>query len=462
MPHDYVIFTEDVPLGSIGKSQLNLDEKDKEFLLNQKLIKESKGLYYSNFVGEVITPHNSYFSLPKNQFDEDLINPIKGLLLKYSKNYKHKSLVTNKGFILTKDNEFKSDKYYFDKLSSFFLDFITYEFIYPLETKKIHSIQPLPGSIDILSTNINRQIYGDGATYNVVDRKNSDDWRLDDIYYTTIIQLAREIGSKSDILEIERMFEYLNEEGYDVKEINISDKEEILKEIKKCSVNIIHNPIKNILIEYFEDQLSLKNSGYKINIFYTKNFEVVWENIIRETLFHNPDEFGQDFLDKFKDVITEQDYVPKENEKKWLRENPTIINFERDEYNPKLINYQKYDAEPDLFSSAPTKIDGLDKFKFVGDAKYYNDTKSTFHKEFSTYNDIMNNEYPMVLLVPSDKTNIRAFRFNRENKKELIILNISIYDVINDYISGSKKLIDDVHKWIAKRTRRLNNQKQNQ
>lgn len=457
---DYTIFTESVPVGSVGRSQLNLDEKDKEFLINQKLIKEKNNLYYSNFVGEVITPHNSYFSLPKNQFDEELIDPIKALLLKYTKSYNHQSLVTNKGFILTKDDEFKSEKYYFDKLSSFFLDFVTYEFIYPLETKKVHSIQPLPGSIDILSTNINRQIYGDdGATYDVVDKKNSDKWRLDDIYYSTVIKLARETGTESDVKEIERMFEYLNEEGYDVKEIDISNKEEIIKEIKKCSVNIIHNPIKNILIEYFEDQLSLKQSGYKINIFYTKNFEVVWENILQEILFHDPEEFGQDFLDKFKKVITEQKYLPKEQERKWKRENPNI-EFERDENNPNLINYQIYDAEPDIFSSAPTKIPNINKFKFIGDAKYYNDTKSTFHKEFGTYNDIMDNKYPMVLLVPSDKTNIRNFRFDRNSKKELVILNISIYDVINDYISGSKNLISDVHLWISKRSRRLNNQKE--
>lgn len=458
---EYIILTQDIPVGTVSNSQL--DDKDKEFLLNQKLIYEKRSVYFSNFVGEVITPHNKYFSLPKNQADDSLIQPIKKLLTKYNNNYKHKSLVSNKSFILTKNNEFKSNRYYFDRLSSFFLDFVTYEFIYPLETKKVHSIEPLPGTIDLVSTKINRGIYGDGATYNIINRENDDDWKLDDIYYSTVIKLAKETGSESEIREIENMRDYLNEEGYNVNEIDISDIVSIIKEIKKCDVNIIHYPIKNTLIEYFEDQSYLKSSNYSINIFYTKNFEIVWENILREILFHKPEDFGEDFINRFNKVITKGDFVPLSKERKWRRETG-ITEYERDEDRPDYINYKAYDAKPDIFSSSKTEYSkGLinNTFNFIGDAKYYNDTRHDFHKEFSTYNDIQENKYPMVVLVASNKTFIDDgnFRFSRETNKELIILDISIMDVINDYVNNTRNLINDVHRLILKRTRRIRNQK---
>ena len=176
---DYIIFTEDLP--NID----DLNSEDKKFLLSQKLIEEKNRRIYSKFVGEVITPNNSYFSLPKNIEDESLIEPIKGLLAKYrTKNYKN--LLLNTTFTLTGDGNFKSDLYFLKRLKTFFLDFVTYEFIYPLETTKIHSIEPLQGDIDMVATKINRKIYGDGVTYNVVDKKNNKDWLLDDIYYNTL------------------------------------------------------------------------------------------------------------------------------------------------------------------------------------------------------------------------------------------------------------------------------------
>jgi hypothetical protein len=449
---DYKLLSQDIPINN------QFDESDVKFLIDNNLIYLKRGLYYSNFVGEVVTPNNNYFSLPKNQNDSNLIDPIKGLLSKYNKNYKHKSLVSNKKFMITKEGDFKSNKYYFDRLSSFFLDFVTYEFIYPYETKKIHSIEPLGGTIDMVSTKINRGIYGDGVTYNITDRSNDESWKLDDIYYSTVISLAKETGSDSDIKEIERMRDYLNEEGYNVNLIDLSDKEFIINEIKKCDVNIVHYPIKNTLLDYFELQLKMIESNYSINVFYTRNFEIVWENILKEILHHNPSDFEQEFLNKFKKVITNKDFVPINTESEWKLRNKNISSYERE---GKYIIYQSYDPEPDIFSSYQNSSEFIDgKLKFIGDAKYYNDTRHDFHKEFSTYNDIMDNKYPMVVLVASDRTFIdyNNFRYSVKTGRELIIMDISIIDVIEDYVNGTRNVIDDVHNFIKKRSKRLKNQ----
>lgn len=465
---EYIIFTQDDSLGRINSNRHDFDELDEEFLLEKKLIIEKNNSYYSNFVGEVITPHNKYFSLPKNQTDENLIEPIKKLLRKYKNNFKHKSLVSNNKFILTDSDGFKSTRYYFEKLSKFFLDFVTYEFIYPFETKKIHSISPIPGTIDLVSTKINSKIYGSGATYNVVDKK-SENWKLDDIYFTTIVRLSKEVGSDSEQKEIKRMCDYLIEEGYEISEIDISNPINIIQEIKRCNVNIIHNPIKNILIDYFEAKKSLKSSNYEINLFYTRNFEIVWENILREILSHNPLDFGNDFQSKFKKVFTYVDYVPKSKESEFLK-NPRLKEYKRVENKPDYIEYKSYDAEPDIFSSYETNIiTNLkdNKFRFIGDAKYYDDGSNRdlqfkFSKEFSDYNSIQENFYPMVIFIASDRTQIKqgGYIYDESSERELIVIHLSILDVIRDYIENKKKIIDRVHQLVIKRTKRMNNQLQ--
>ena len=46
------------------------DEYDYKYLLDKELIIEKDSKFFTDFVGEVRTPHNSYFSLPKN-FDRN-------------------------------------------------------------------------------------------------------------------------------------------------------------------------------------------------------------------------------------------------------------------------------------------------------------------------------------------------------------------------------------------------------
>lgn len=439
----YVILTQDLAIDQ------NLDEKDRSFLEKQSLIYKKSNLNYSNFVGEVVTPHNRYFSLPKNITDESLIEPIKSLLLKYNKDFRLKSLISNKKFILTKEMEFKATKYYFNKLSSFFLDFVTYEFIYPYETKKIHSIDPLPGTIDLISTSINRKIYGDGATYNVIDRKNNENWKLDDIYYSTVITLAEEIGDSSKVKEIERMKEYLNEEGYNTKRIDISNNEEIIEEIKKCDVNIIHYPIKNTLLEYFGDLSHMKESNYQINVFYTKNFEIVWEKIIREVLSHD-DDFEKRLSGNFKKIETKTKWFPSEEIPSKLRElkDKGVRTLD----NPNMLEWKERDLRPDIFSES---IVGGKKLRFLGDAKYYNKIESDYSKERNEYNEATNNQYPMCIFVPG----VRTTAFSSDiNEKQLIIFEVSIKDVINDYLNSNSIVLRRVHRLIGKYLNRKNSE----
>ena len=470
-----VLLTEDLA------STDNLDPTDKKFLSESlKLIEIKNGRIYSKFVGEIITPHSSIFSFPKNLEDTELIEPIKNLLKKYKQ--KGGNLSLNSTFTLSKSGEYKSESYFFKRLKTFFLDFVTYEFIYPEETKKIHSIEPMAGRIDIVQTKINRQIYGDGITYDVIDKENNDEWILDDIYYFVIKSLAEFVGSSSENLEIKRMKDYLIEEGgFLLNEVIEEDEfftmknkkgeekkftlEQIIDKIKKCNVNIIHNPIKNTLIDYFQNK-RLSSSKFQINVFYTKDFEYVWENLVQVALKHNPDSFGG-IVDKFKKTVRFKDYVTKAELKEYLKSNK-ITKYETDPDDENYINYTGYDARPDVFSCGVSEYSKSldlknDELKFIGDAKYYNNLKSDFHKEFSTYNTIQENIYPMVVLVPSDRTFIppRGAKYGDDanDMRELIIINISIKDIIKDYLEKSYNVLSNVHMLINKRSRRLKSQK---
>jgi hypothetical protein len=470
-----ILLTEDMPSVDV------LDLSDRIFLSEKlKLIEIKNDRIYSKFVGEIITPNSSIFSLPKNLEDKELIEPIKELL----KKYKHRggNLSLNSTFTLSKSGEYKSESYFFKRLKSFFLDFVTYEFIYPEETKKIHSIEPMMGRIDIVQTKINRKIYGDGITYDVIDKENNDDWILDDVYYFVMKTLSELVGSSSEILEIKRMRDYLIDEGgfylneirqeddffiMETKETKKDEKkftlDQIVEKIKKCNVNIIHNPIKNTLLEYFKNK-KLSNSSFKINVFYTKNFEYVWEDLVQVTLKHNPVEFGS-LVDKFKKTVRFKDYVTKSELKDYLKANK-ITKYEIDDKN--YITYTGYDAKPDIFSCGVSEYSKTlnlkeDKLMFIGDAKYYNNLKSYFHKEFSTYNLIQENIYPMIVLVPSNRTYIpmRGSKYGDDvnDMRELIIINISIKDIINDYLDKTFKVLSEVHMLISKRSKRLTFQK---
>ena len=210
MESRYIFFTE----SEIYDIQNEEDLKFlKEFSIEgQPLIENVRDKYRINFVGEVITPNNIYFSLPKNMLSsDDKINNdnvilIKKVLVKYAKNIEGKDLV------VTRLGSYTSERAYFNKLKEYFLDFITYEFIYPLKRKKVHSKSSVEGGrISIIDTDRNRKRYGGGMTYKTKDVINSDDWMLDDIYYHTLKELESKLKiSDYEKKQIEDMKNYLN------------------------------------------------------------------------------------------------------------------------------------------------------------------------------------------------------------------------------------------------------------
>lgn len=417
-----------------------LEESELKFFIENNLIKEYGQLFRTNFVGEIITPNNKYFSLPKRfETTEENILLFKEVLNKYAI-INGKSLLENNTFIINPSGKMESEKFYYKELKSFFLDYITYEFIYPKKRIKKHSTAPISGGkIDIASTDRYREQRGPGVTYNVKDFKNSDDWRLDDIYWSTISYLA---DKYNDRREIDEMFNFLEVEGFDIKEIDISDSNKILKEIESCEVGIIHNPIKETLISYFKSK-SVNSTKFKIKVFYTDNFAFVWEEMVRSALKEN-----KEFRDELKNRFDR-----KQSHNKWFTSNDEINGFIKEKNKHKNIIKEisrdksgtgimlRFETDavsiPDLFSEWKDK-------RIIGDAKYYNDPEgSTYEKEFVTYNRLSDNKYPMLILGPGLRT--RTLNIIREEELELIIFTLSIKDVINDAVNNGSKIIDYIH-----------------
>jgi hypothetical protein len=424
-----------------------LEESELNFFIEKGLIKEYGQSFKTNFVGEIITPNNKYFSLPKRfEATEENILLFKEVLNKYAI-INGKSLLENNTFIINPSGKVESEKFYYKELKGFFLDYITYEFIYPKKRIKKHSTAPISGGkIDIASTDRFRDQKGPGVTYNVKDFKNSDDWRLDDIYWSTISYLA---DKYNDRREIDEMFNFLEVEGFDIKGIDISDSDKILKEIESCEVGIIHNPIKETLISYFKSK-SVDTTKFKIKVFYTDNFAKVWEEMVRSALKENK-EFREDYVKPgkpFYSKITKGRWFPN---KEMGHEYISDKNWKEIEAKPRgsgvYINWeQNIYSDPDVFSEYLNK-------RIIGDAKYYNKPEeSEFEKEWITYNILSNNKYPMIILYPGDRTfpvdDRRKTLTEYEKEFELILFQLSIKEVIEDAVKGSNITIDKIHMFL--------------
>jgi hypothetical protein len=398
-------------------------ESELKFLKSKELINIRGDKFQTSFVGEFITPENSYFSLPKN-FEPTIenIDLFKKVLIRYKDLSKDgKTLLTNNSFSVSKEGELKSEKFYYNELKEFFLDYITYEYIYPRKLIKKHSTSPISGGkIDVLSTIRMRKQKGPGITYKIKDIENSPEWNIDDIYWSTLNKLSQSYGSSDDMNQISEMRDFLKEQGYILNEINLDDSNKIIKDINKCDVGIIHQPIKNTLLDYYES----KSIGerYSINIFYTLKFQYVWEELVRESLKHS-----EDFKDKIKKVFI--DYKP------------TRRRFEEGDEDK-----QYRDLMPDLFSSYNNK-------SFIGDAKYYQEVdNSHFDKEMYVYNQLIDNKYPMCVFIPGKNT--RRIDVREQGPFELIVFRISVEEAISDAVNKSNNTIDRVHQLISKNTER--------
>jgi len=361
------------------------------------------------FVGELITPNSNYISLPKNFTSS--VNNIQ-IVLEVLSRYKDlkkdgKTLMSNKSFS-SSISGIESNIFYFDKLKEFFLDYITYEFIFPKKRIEIHSSRPIKNSkIDVKRTEMQVDRLGPGITYRVKDIKNSKSWNLDDIYFTTIINLMNEYGNDSDRNKISNMTSFLRDEGYDFNLVDI-DYSSVLKDINSCEVDILHYPIKNTLLSYYRDRKI--SERYDIRAFYTKNFEYVWEFFSRK-VFHDNIEFRKESRIEKMINITHKDIVEEID-----------------------------DIRPDVFSEYKGK-------RFIGDCKYYRRLDSDFYKEMYQYNTAFGNQYPMVIFIPSTKTQRHLIR--RMQNFELFIIKVSLEEVVKDVIDNTNNTIDKIHLYLS-------------
>ena len=365
------------------------------------------------FVGELVTPNTNFISLPKNfTINEKNVDLTLKILNKYKDLKKDgNTLLSNFSFSYTKEG-IESELFFFKKLKEFFLDYLTYEFIYPKKRIEVHSSRPIKNSkIDIVKTEREIGRKGPGITYKVKDIKNSDKWNLDDIYFTTLINLLDIYGSEKDRQKIVSMENFLKDEGYKINIIDIDD-DKVIDQIKKCETSITHYPIVNTLIGYYDSKNV--SDKYTVRAFYTKSFEYVWEYFSR-IVFNYSDEFR-------KELNVEKLTVKDRND-------------EITEYS---------DIRPDVFSD-------YNGHRFIGDCKYYRNIDGDFYKEMYQYNIAFGNKYPMVIFVPSMKTQ-RSF-IRRHASYELFVVKISIEEVINDVINDTKNVISRVHHMLESSSR---------
>lgn len=399
-------------------------ESELKFVTSKELIDVRRDRFWPKFVGEFTTPENSYFSLPKNfEVTDENVELFKKVLQNYkdTKGTDGKTLITNNTFTVLPDGKLKSEKYYYNELKEFFLDYITYEYIYPKRGKKIHSTSPVKGGkIDVLSTMRTRKQKGPGITYKVKDVENTEEWNLDDIYWSIINELSKKYATDDDIKQISEMRDFLEDQGYKLKTIDVSDKDNMIKDINRCDVGIIHQPIKNTLIDYLKSRMI--GEKFSLNIFYTVKFQYVWEDLIRKCLKNN-----DTFKDEIKSVFLE--YKPI-----------------RRRYEEGDISKHYRDLIPDLFSRYSGK-------SFIGDSKYYQDPENShFDKEMYVYNQLIDNKYPMCVFVPSNRT--RRIDVREQGPFELIVFYISVEDAIKDAINDTDITIRRVHQLISKNTSR--------
>jgi hypothetical protein len=278
------------------------------------------------------------------------------------------------------------------------------------------------------------------------------------------------------------MTDYLKEEGYsfntfidgkiyskNTKEelLDFSNTNDVITAIKKSDVGVIHNPIKNTLIEYYENkQKASANSS--VNVIFTKNFEKVWELILQDVLEKrygvNSNEFRSELKDSFNKVEIIEKFIPINLVQSNLNEYP-LLEEEPDENSSikkwmfkrgsRYFTCQKIRLLlPDIF------VELQDGRRFLGDAKYYKDpSNSNYDKEFYIYNKAQDNIYPMVIFAIPDGENIDMTivprnGYRRSGENELLIITVCVRDLINDAINNDSVVLSRSISLIEKYTRK--------
>lgn len=476
------------------------NEEDIKFL--QEFSKDGQSLiekyqdnkYRINFVGEVITPNNMYFSMPKNMaFTDDNVSLIKRVLVKYA------IIVDGKSLVVSKKGTYSSERAYFNKLKDCFLDFITYEFIYPLKKKLVHSNSPISGGkVSVIDTIRNRRRFGTGISYNTKDIENSDDWMLDDIYYWTLKELESKLKiSGYEKKQIQDMKSYLDSEGYNFNELQdgrvksnkdgkillLWEAQNIIDSINKSQVGVIHYTIKNTLLEYYGN----KQKAFAqptLDVIFTKNFEKVWERILQDALMNEESKsFEQKEKSKFDKREIEEEFIPlSEIESKKIELRLDIVDTNINEVDPNLDKWIEKRGNryylcqrgrkliPDIFVYVDKKR------RFIGDAKYYRDpSDSNYDKEFYIYNDAQRNVYPMVIFaIPGSENTVQCLDTKNNSSclgtivprrgyrrapitggiRELILITVCVKCVIDDALNNGQKVLNKSISLITKYTRK--------
>ena len=489
---NYKYFTESLNYDIENEEDIIFMEEFKDPEKKISLISKAGDQWKINFVGEVKTPNCVYFSFPKNVYQLDIaenqLNKYKQDLLRILSQYKKapdgKSLTTKR------EGDYNSERVYFDRLKTYFLDFITYEFIYPQKTKKIHSNTPQPGGkISVFDTVRNRKRYGTGVTYKVKDVSNSDDWMLDDIYYHTLKIIQERIGATDyETKEIQKMCDYLESEGYNINKLidnkviskdgkllldldNVSD---VIRMINKSDVNVIHLAIKNTLLEYYQNRLEATSLN-SVNVVFTINFEKVWEMMVQDALKCNIGK-SKDFKDEitsskiFNKTETIEKFIPASQVDNYKQDYPLGIYDDGKEKWMEKRGRRYFICErsriliPDVFV-------WVDDYKqFMGDAKYYKDpSNANYDKEFYIYNDAQRNKFPMVIFAIPENQFISETMVPRNGYRraridtgfrELIIITVCVTDLINDALNNDSIVLTKSISLIEKYTRKSEWQKE--
>jgi hypothetical protein len=350
----------------------------KEYLLSYKV----------KFVGEVITPYGYFVSLPKNFTSTNIENVelVKSILKEFKKlKRRGKTLIKNKSFEI--GNEIHSDYFYWRKLYSFFTDFITYEFYFPKLRLIKHSLKKQHGRLNPLFTEINRERLGNGITYEVKDYSAN---YFRNVFYSTLKELENQFASETESNKIIEIEQYLKERKIEFNLIEV-DKISFLNYSKILQTNPIHEVIlKTIKNYYLNSKIREKNT---INVFYTHEFEYLYEYLLQTVLGHNIYFKNSDWLDP---------------------------------------NYKT--LHPDVITES-----------FIGDAKYYRITdfsNNSFEKELYAYNIANGNSQPNIVFIPSEKS--KYLQTLIHNSYKLEVVSISLSGILNDYHKKKKSSLDFV------------------
>lgn len=365
-----------------------------DFMLAHGLIEVKEYLfsYKVKFVGEVITPYGYFVSLPKNFASTNIENVelVKSILKEFKKlKRRGKTLIKNKSFEI--GNEIHSDYFYWRKLYSFFTDFITYEFYFPKRRLIKHSLKKQHGRLNPMFTEINRERLGNGITYEVKDYSAN---YFRNVFYTTLKELECQFASDTESNKIIEIEQYLKERKIEFNLIEV-DKISFLVYSKTLQTNPIHEVIlKTIKNYYLNSKIREKNT---INVFYTHEFEYLYEYLLQTVLGHNT---------SFKNA-------------NWSDPNYKTLH-------------------PDIITES-----------FIGDAKYYrikDFSNNSFEKELYAYNIANGNSQPNIVFIPSEESKHLTTLIHNSNKLEVVSINLK--DILTDYKTNNQVSLQFVESLI--------------